>query len=95
MSVTGAVLFDLDGTLLDTAPDMIVCLNQLRAEHDLATLPYDLARTQVSHGSNGLVKLAFPALQGDAFEALRLRFLELYAARLAVDHDHIVRVGSF
>lgn len=85
MSGTGAVLFDLDGTLLDTAPDMVVCLNQLRAEQGLAALPYALARTQVSHGSNGLVKLAFPAEQGEAFEALRLRLLELYAARLAVD----------
>ena len=84
-SAIGAVLFDLDGTLLDTAPDMIVCLNQLRAEQGQSALPYDLARTQVSHGSKGLVQLAFPQLDGEAFEALRNRFLELYNARLAVD----------
>ena len=76
------VLFDLDGTLLDTAPDMIAALNQLRAEHNATALPYDLARTQVSHGSSGLVRLGFPELQGEAFEQLRLRFLDLYTARL-------------
>lgn len=81
----GAVLFDLDGTLLDTAPDMIFALNQLRAEQDRPALPYELARTKVSHGSSGLVKLAFPELEGDAFERLRNRFLELYDRRLAID----------
>jgi phosphoglycolate phosphatase len=78
------VLFDLDGTLLDTAPDMIVALNELRAEEGLDALPYALARTQVSHGSSGLVSLAFPAAAGDDFEALRSRFLVLYSQGLAV-----------
>jgi N-acetyl-D-muramate 6-phosphate phosphatase len=82
---TRAVLFDLDGTLLDTAPDMIVALNQLLTEQHRAPLPYALARTQVSHGSTGLMKLAFPDLQGDQFERLRQNFLDLYSARLAVD----------
>jgi 2-phosphoglycolate phosphatase len=78
-----AVLFDLDGTLLDTAPDMIAALNGLRAEEGLDALPYDMARTQVSHGSSGLVSLAFPAASGSAFETLRTRFLALYNDRLA------------
>ncbi|MEP7314071.1 MAG: phosphoglycolate phosphatase [Pseudomonadota bacterium] len=80
-----AVLFDLDGTLIDTAPDMIAALNQLRAEHDLAPLPYALARAQVSHGSSGLVRLAFPQAQGDGFEQLRARFLSLYNERVALE----------
>ena len=84
-SAIGAVLFDLDGTLLDTAPDMIVCLNQLRAEEGQPAIAYDVARTQVSHGSKGLVQLAFPQLEGEPFEVLRNRFLDLYNARLAVD----------
>lgn len=84
-SAIGAVLFDLDGTLLDTAPDMIICLNQLRAENGLEAIAYDIARTQVSHGSKGLVQLAFPALEGEPFEVLRNRFLDLYNDRLAVD----------
>jgi N-acetyl-D-muramate 6-phosphate phosphatase len=79
------VLFDLDGTLIDTAPDMIVALNQLLAEHAAPALPYALARTQVSHGSFGLVKLAFPQADGEHFESLRHRFLQLYNARIAED----------
>ncbi len=78
-----AVLFDLDGTLLDTAVDMIPALNQVRVEQGAAPLPYDLARTQVSHGSTGLLRLAFPGLEGAPFEALRARLLDLYAARIA------------
>jgi phosphoglycolate phosphatase len=78
-----AVLFDLDGTLIDTAPDMISALNELRAQEGLDALAYSLARTQVSHGSSGLVSLAFPAAVGSEFEALRSRFLALYNDRLA------------
>lgn len=85
MSAQGihAVLFDLDGTLIDTAPDMIAALNDLRAEEGLDALPYELARTQVSHGSSGLVSLAFPAAAGSDFEILRSRFLALYNGQLA------------
>jgi phosphoglycolate phosphatase len=79
------VLFDLDGTLLDTAPDLIRVLNQVRVEQGRAPLPYELARTQVSHGSSGLIRLGFPDLGGDALETLRLRLLELYSAQLAID----------
>jgi phosphoglycolate phosphatase len=79
-----ALLLDLDGTLLDTAPDMGGALNLLRAEHGLEPLPGELIRPVVSHGAMRLVALGFPETTGDAFESLRLRFLELYAANLAV-----------
>lgn len=79
-----AVLFDLDGTLLDTAPDLVHALNEVRREQGLAALPFDLARTQVSHGSSGLIRLGFPQLSGQPLEALRLRLLEIYSAHLAV-----------
>jgi N-acetyl-D-muramate 6-phosphate phosphatase len=78
-----AVLFDLDGTLIDTAPDMIGALNALREQESLAPLAYALARTQVSHGSTGLLRLAFPGVDTVRCEELRARFLNLYAARLA------------
>ena len=55
-----AVLFDLDGTLLDTAPDMIGALNSLRPENGLAPLPFGEVRPAVSHGSSRLVQVAFP-----------------------------------
>ena len=84
MREASALLLDLDGTLLDTAPDMGGALNLLRAEHDLAPLPAATIRPVVSHGAMRLVALGFPEAAGDDFETLRLRFLELYAANLAV-----------
>jgi phosphoglycolate phosphatase len=81
----GAVLFDLDGTLLDTAPDMIHALNRVRVEQGETPLPFALARTQVSHGSSGLIRLAFPRLDAQPLEKLRLRLLDLYSARLAAE----------
>jgi N-acetyl-D-muramate 6-phosphate phosphatase len=79
------VLFDLDGTLLDTAPDLIRVLNQLRVEQGRVPLPFDVVRTQVSHGSSGLIRLGFPDLSGEPLEALRLRLLDLYSAQLSID----------
>ncbi|MEZ5459584.1 MAG: phosphoglycolate phosphatase [Steroidobacteraceae bacterium] len=79
------VLFDLDGTLLDTAPDMAAALNALRGERGLAPLPAERIRPHVSNGAAALVRLGFPGLDGDAFETHRLRFLALYAERICVD----------
>ena len=81
-----AFLFDLDGTLVDTAPDMAGALNRLRAESDLPALPYDVIRPWVSHGAMALVKLGFGHdLAADRLEALRLRYLDIYAAHLCVE----------
>lgn len=77
-----AILFDLDGTLLDTAPDMIGALNRLRQEEGLEPLPFAALRSSVSHGAVRLVAVGFPAAQGDEFERLRLRFLKLYSENL-------------
>jgi phosphoglycolate phosphatase len=79
-----AVLFDLDGTLLDTAPDLIRVLNQVRIEQGREPLPFAVARTQVSHGSSGLIRLGFPDLTGAPLETLRMRLLDLYAQQLAI-----------
>lgn len=83
MTATAALLLDLDGTLLDTAPDMGGALNRLRVEQGLAPLEAATIRPVVSHGAMRLVRLGFPASEGDDFERLRLRFLELYAANIA------------
>lgn len=81
-----AVLFDLDGTLLDTAPDMAAALNRVRVEHGLQPLPYSALRPVVSHGARGLVDTGFGAALSDAERApLIERFLELYAEGLAID----------
>ena len=55
-----AVLLDLDGTLLDTAPDMALALNTLRAEQRLAPLAFQSIRPHVSNGANAVVRVGFP-----------------------------------
>ncbi len=83
---THGVLFDLDGTLLDTAPDMAAALNRLLIEEGRSPLPFEAIRPYVSHGAIALVKLGF-GLAPDApgFAALRQRFLDHYAQAVAVD----------
>jgi phosphoglycolate phosphatase len=78
-----AVLFDLDGTLLDTAPDMVGALNALRREQGLAPLPFDALRPAVSHGAARLVKCGFPDADMPRALELQRRFLEIYRGALA------------
>ncbi len=78
----GAVLFDLDGTLLDTAPDMHAALSILMAENDRAPLPFAAVRDHVSHGSQALVALGFPDVSPEYAETLKRRYLEIYARDL-------------
>jgi phosphoglycolate phosphatase len=78
------MLFDLDGTLLDTAPDMVPSLNHLLVEEACAPLPYELARAQVSNGVPGLLRLAFGELPEAEHERLRRRYLQIYSGRLAI-----------
>ncbi|HSW08074.1 HAD family hydrolase [Aquabacterium sp.] len=78
-----AVLFDLDGTLIDSAPDLAGAANDLRAAQDLPPLPYERLRPMVGSGARGMVGAAFGLVPGDAgFEALRDAFLARYAQRL-------------
>jgi 2-phosphoglycolate phosphatase len=78
------VLFDLDGTLIDTAPDMAAALDKLCAEQNQTALPYAEVRPHVSNGSAALVKLAFGENLDSAYlEILKQRYLELYAQDLA------------
>lgn len=81
-----AVLFDLDGTLLDTAPDMIAALDALMAEQGHGPVDFARARLHVSKGALGLIDLAFGTLGIELGQAhrvsLRGRYLELYATHL-------------
>lgn len=80
------VLFDLDGTLLDTAPDMGRALNRLLQEQGKPVLPQAKIRPVVSHGTRGLLELGFGLDTGHArYEALRQRYLAIYASSLARD----------
>ena len=81
-----AVLFDLDGTLADTAPDLARALNRVRAAHRLAPMPVEITRPYTSSGARGLLKVGFGLDPGDErYEALKLQFLEFYAAEICVD----------
>ena len=82
---TRAVLFDLDGTLLDTAPDMAGSLNQLLQEQGREPLPFESIRLFVSHGATALVSLGFAGVPESVFAVLRARFLEIYRGRLSVE----------
>ncbi len=76
----GGALLDLDGTLVDTAPDMVAALNHLLAEHDMSALPYEDVRPHVSHGALRLLRLGFgETLGGRDPDTMRGRYLEIYA----------------
>jgi len=86
--MTGAetVLFDLDGTLVDTAPDMGHALNVLLREYGREPLPAEAIRPWVSHGSRGLIFLGFAEEPGSAlFEEYKARFLALYESRVCAE----------
>lgn len=78
-----AVLFDLDGTLVDSAPDLGEAANDLRARRGLAPLPLSIYRPLTGTGARGMVGAALGVHPGeDSFEALRDEYLDLYAARM-------------
>lgn len=77
------LLFDLDGTLLDTAPDLGWALNQLREEHQLPPLEMDLIRPTVGYGSRSMLKLGFDVDEAHpSYSNLVARLLDLYQIRM-------------
>jgi phosphoglycolate phosphatase len=81
-----AVLFDLDGTLADTAPDLAAALNRLRADQGLAPMPLERVRPFASAGARGLVHVGFGVKPGEGeYSALREAFLEHYRERTCVE----------
>jgi N-acetyl-D-muramate 6-phosphate phosphatase len=73
------VLFDLDGTLIDSAPDLAAAANAMRVARELEPLPLSVLRPMVGAGARGMVGLALGVAPGqDGYEALRIEFLERY-----------------
>lgn len=82
-----AVFFDLDGTLIDTAPDFIRIIKELCVESNVEPLADEEIRVQVSEGSKAMVRLFHPDLDDNSPELTHYRdeFLRRYAANIAVD----------
>jgi phosphoglycolate phosphatase len=81
-----AVLFDLDGTLVDSAPDLAGAANEMRVCRGLAPLPLERLRPMVGSGARGMVGIALQVTPEDAdFAALRDEFLDRYARRLTLE----------
>jgi N-acetyl-D-muramate 6-phosphate phosphatase len=77
------VLFDLDGTLVDSAPDLAGAANDLRAAEGLEPLPFERLRPMVGTGARGMVGVAFNVRPGDArYDSLRQAFLMRYSQRI-------------
>ena len=79
-----ALLFDLDGTLLDTAPDFITAINAQLKRHGHNPLIGDVVRTSVTHGSIGIIENVYNIKQDHPeFELLKEEFLELYLSKIS------------
>jgi 2-phosphoglycolate phosphatase len=77
------VLFDLDGTILDSARDLYAALLVLCAEQGMAAPSYESVRAVVSRGSRAMIGVAFPALDEDEVTGLLPRFLAIYETDMA------------
>lgn len=89
------VLFDLDGTLADTAPDLGFALNEVLREHGRPPLPQECIRPEASHGARALLRLGFAVAPGDRdYDALRRRFLDVYAANLCRETRLFPGIGA-
>jgi len=80
-----AVLFDLDGTLVDTAPDMVAVLQAMQASHGIDPIDYDLGRAQVSNGAIGLLSLGFREHEFSYGDDMHMEYLERYAEMICED----------
>lgn len=90
-----AVLFDLDGTLVDSAPDLAGALNEMRVARQLAPLPLAVLRPMVGAGARGMLGVGLSVTpQDEAYEALRVEFLDRYQARLTQETALFDRVAE-
>jgi len=79
------VLFDLDGTLVDTAPDMVATLQDMQRAHGYDPVVYEFGRSNVSNGAMGLLRVGFPDIEEDGRASMVGEYIERYAERLCED----------
>lgn len=90
-----AVLFDLDGTLIDTAADLVGVLNRLLREAHQPPMPFAVARNRVSNGAAGLLRLGFGEdLGADRMEKLRRRFLDIYVENVCIKSHLFIDIAT-
>jgi phosphoglycolate phosphatase len=81
------IAFDLDGTLVDTAPDLVAALNQVLIQEGMAPIAFDAARVMVGRGAKHMIERGYAAtglpLSEDASPQLVDRFVDLYRRRIA------------
>jgi len=84
---TPTIVFDLDGTLIDTAPDLIDTLNVILTRHDIAPVAFDQARTMIGAGVKPLLQRALASkgkqLPSEEIDRLFAEYLDIYAAHIA------------
>jgi phosphoglycolate phosphatase len=89
MTSTPTIVFDLDGTLVDTAPDLISALNHVLAREGLAPLPLASARNMIGAGARKLLERGLEAegrfVRPDEMDRLTADFIAYYAENIAVD----------
>lgn len=83
MSFPALALFDLDGTLLDSAPDFVATLNRMREAHGKPPMALEALRPHVSRGARAMLTAGFPHLDAAARDAMIPVFLDLYQQELA------------
>ncbi len=89
------VLFDLDGTLIDTAPDFVKVVQRLCAEHERPAVSTELIYQTVSDGARALVKLAFGIAEDHPdFPGLHQRLLDIYEEQLQVTDAVVYQVSA-
>ncbi len=90
-----AIFFDLDGTLIDTAPDMGGALNRLLNAHHLPVRTMEAIRPHVSDGANALIKMGFPRPVDDSeMQTLRQEYLQIYSEHLADESQLFDGMGN-
>ncbi|KGD97134.1 phosphoglycolate phosphatase [Achromobacter sp. RTa] len=93
--MSALILFDFDGTLADTAPDLAAAANRQRTRKGLEPMAYEALRPVASQGARGLLRVALGLAPGDPdYEPTRLQFLEDYAASSTVHSKLFPGIGA-